>query len=100
MAEIRVTSAELKNKAAELRGLNDKFQAAIEELTANEQQLMGMWDGDSKEAFHAAYNNDKTQMDNFYAAIEKFCQVLEMNAAQYENAEAKNTNTASTRSYK
>ena len=100
MAEIRVTSAELKNKAAELRSLNEKFKATIEELSANEQQLMGMWDGDTKETFHAAYNSDKTQMENFYAAIEKYCQALESNAAQYESAEAKNTNTASTRSYK
>ena len=100
MAEFKVTSGELRNKAAELRTLNEQFKKAVEEMTANEQQLMGMWDGDAKETFHAAYNNDKSQMENFYQVIEKYCQALENNATQYEQAESKNVNTASSRSYK
>lgn len=100
MAEIKVTSAELKNKATELRQLNSQFKSAVESMTATELQLMGMWDGASKEAFHNAYNSDVMQMDAFYQAIEKFCITLEQNAAQYENAEQKNLSTASTRSYK
>ena len=100
MAEIKVTSGELRNKAAELRSLNEQFKKAVEDLTANEQQLMGMWDGEAKEKFHTAYNSDKGQMDNFHQVIEKYCQALENNAAQYEQAEAKNINTAADRSYK
>jgi WXG100 family type VII secretion target len=69
-------------------------------MTQNEQQLVGMWDGDTKDAFHNAYNSDKSQMDVFYNTIEKYCQALETNAQKYEQAEKKNLNTATTRTYK
>ena len=100
MAEIKVTSTELKSKASELRQLNSQFKKAVEDMMSNEQQLMGMWDGETKEAFHNAFNNDKSQMDVFYQTIEKYCEALENNAAKYEAAEQKNLSTASTRSYK
>lgn len=100
MAEIRVTSSELRNKAAELRQLNDQFKTAVGDMTTTENHLMGMWDGEAKEAFDSAYNNDVTQMDEFYKTIEKYCQALENNAEKYDSAEQKNLTTASSRSYK
>ena len=100
MAEIKVTSGELRNRASELRQLNTQFRKAVEEMTSNEQQLINLWDGEAKEAFHQAYNNDKSQMDVFYETIEQYCQALEENAAKYENAEQKNLDTASNRTYK
>ena len=100
MAEIKVTSGELKNNANELRQLNNQFKKAIDDLTSSEQQLVGMWDGEAKEAFHNAYNSDKAAMENFFQTIEKYCQALESNAAKYEAMEQKNLSTASTKSYK
>lgn len=100
MAEIRVTSGELRKKAGELRRINNDFKNKVSELVSTEQNLMGMWDGEAKEAFHKAFNDDKGQMDNFYAAIEKYCMALEENAAKYEAAEQKNLSTASTRAFK
>lgn len=100
MAEIKVTSGDLKNRASELRQLNSQFKKAVEDMTATEKQLIGMWDGEAKEAFNTAYTNDVSQMDVFYDTIEKYCQALEQNAAKYESAEQKNLDTASSRSYK
>lgn len=100
MAEIRVTSGELRNKASELRNLNSQFKKAVEEMTSNEQQLVNMWDGEAKDMFHQAYNFDRVQMDTFYETIELYCQALEENAAKYDMAEQKNVNTALSRSYK
>lgn len=100
MGEFRVTSKELKNKASELRQINNQFKKSVEELTATEKQLVGMWDGNAKEAFHTEYSNDVSQMDVFYQTIEKYCQALENNANKYEIAEQKNLDTASTRTYK
>lgn len=100
MAEIKVSSGELKSKANELRQLNGQFKKTVEDMTATEQQLVGMWDGESKEAFHNAYNSDRSQMEVFYQTIEKYCQALENNAANYEHAESVALNTASTRTYK
>lgn len=100
MAEIKVTSGELRRIAQELRQLNNQFNSSVEEMTSTEQQLMGMWDGEAKDTFHNAYNNDKGQMDVFYQTIEKYCQTLEANADKYERAEQQNLNTASNRTYR
>ena len=100
MAEIKVTSSELKRIAGELRQLNSNFNNTVDEMTTTEQQLMGMWDGEAKETFHNAYVSDVGQMDVFYQTIEKYCQALENNASKYEQAEQQNINTAATRSYK
>ena len=100
MALIQVTAAELKSKANELRSLNGQFKSQVGNLESQEASLASMWEGEAKTAFHTAFNNDKVQMDNFYDLIEKYCQALETIAEKYQQAEAQNTETASTRKYK
>ena len=100
MAEFKVTSSQLISKANELKQLNNQFKTAVSDMTSTESSLMGMWDGDSKEAFHKAYTSDKNQMDVFYQTIEKYCEALEASAKKYDEAESKNVQTATTRSYK
>lgn len=99
MALIRVSAAELKAKAGNLRDLNGQFKTQVGNLESQEQNLVGMWEGEARDAFHNAFNNDKTQMDNFYNLIEQYCAALEEIAAKYEEAEARNLSTASTRTY-
>lgn len=99
MAEILTTTAQLRSQAEALRSLNDSFKSSVGQLESTENTLMGMWDGDAKTAFHQAFSNDKIQMDNFYNAIANYCNVLEQIAANYDKAEATNTNTATTRKY-
>ena len=92
MALISVTAAQLKAKADELTNLNSSFKS-------NVQDLAGMWEGQAKEAFHTAFNNDKVQMTNFSTLIEKYVNTLITIAAKYEQAESVNADTASTRNY-
>ena len=99
MGVIRVTAAELKARAEELLSLNRTLKTNIDELEACEQNLGTMWEGQAKDAFHQAFNNDKIQMTNFCTLIEKYAATLQSIAAKYERAEATNTNTASERKY-
>lgn len=99
MALIRVTAAQLKAGAEELRSLNQQFKAAVSELESTEGALNSMWEGDAREAFHRAFTSDKTQMNNFYNAIEVYAARLEAAAAQYETKEAQNVEIANTRNY-
>ena len=99
MAGFQVTASQLKAKAGELRELNSQFKTQVGNLENQEQSLCSMWEGDSKNAFHTAFNNDKTQMNNFYNLIIQYCASLESIASQYEMAEAKNVSIASTRNY-
>lgn len=99
MAIIRVTAAELRNGAQELRDLNQRFKSDVTDLENTEGALNTMWEGDARNAFHQAFTSDKTQMNNFYNAIEVYAQRLEVAAAKYEQAEAQNVEIANTRSY-
>lgn len=60
---------------------------------------MGMWEGEAKNAFHNAFQNDKAKMQNFKTAIDQYVAALQNIAAKYAQAEAANVNTASTRNY-
>ena len=98
MAEFTVTPSELKNKATELQKLNAQLKTKIGELEQAESSLSNMWEGESHDAFSAAFKRDKVQMDNFHAAIEKYVTALNQIAARYETAESRNVSTVNTKS--
>lgn len=100
MAEIRVTPAEVRRKAEELRGLNNQFHSKVDELIGCEQNLTRMWEGDAKEAFNTAFNNDRIHWDNFRLLIENYATALDNIATEYENKEALNVSIASERNYR
>ena len=100
MAEFTVTVQELTKQAEELRSLKSQFVTAVEQLMSTEGALNGMWEGDAREAFHAAFTSDSNQMNNFATAIENYCIALENLATRYAQAENQNMDTAVTRTYK
>lgn len=99
MAELKVTASQLLSKAEELKNLNSTFNSRANALEETETALAGMWDGEAKEAFHKAFISDRTQMKNFYNAIEQYVSVMEQIAAKYSQAEASNVETATSRKY-
>lgn len=95
MAEIQVTTATLRAKAEELNGLNEQFKNAVTSLTEEEQSLRTSYEGQSSDAFHAAFTKDTIQMSNFYNAIAQYVQKLLQIAEAYEKAEQTNVATVS-----
>lgn len=95
-----VTTAELNQKAGELRANNRNLTTQIENLRGQHRALYGMWEGDAKEAFDKAFNHDIQQMQNFYNEINKYADKLMEIAKTYEKAETANIQTAIARNYK
>lgn len=100
MAEIKVTASQLRTQADQLKALNTRFKETTGKLQDTEVALKAMWEGEANTAFHNAFNSDKVQMDNFYNAIELYVVKLQAIAQKYEQTEAINVNTGSTRNYK
>ena len=98
MAEIKVTPTELRNKADTLQTHNTNFRSEVDKMNGYVSQLNGMWEGEAKEAFNKAFNDDKGKMDQFAQNMEKYVQALRESASQYENAEKTATSLASQRS--
>lgn len=99
MAEIFLTGTELQAKAEELASFNANFKSQVDDLESQETALVGMWEGEAKEAFHGAFGKDKIQMTNFYNAIAQYVTALNNIATQYNNAEVKNVQIANERKY-
>ncbi|MCR5109040.1 MAG: WXG100 family type VII secretion target [Lachnospiraceae bacterium] len=99
MAFFQVTANELRSKAEELRNLNSSFMSQTEALQNTEEALKTMWEGEANNAFHNAFVRDKGQMDGFRETIEQYVETLLLIASKYEEAEARNVATASSRSY-
>ena len=99
MADFTVSISDLKVKVDALRQLNAQFKSQVGELEATEANLNGMWEGEAKNTFHNAFSSDKTQMNNFYNAVEVYAQRLEAIATRYAQAEATNIEIAAERTY-
>ena len=99
MGAFTVTASQLRTKAGELRALNGQFKIQEGNLETQEGTLSTQWEGDAKTAFHNAFITDKTKWDQFYDLIDKYCTTLESIAQKYEEAENRNTDTATKRSY-
>lgn len=100
MSSFQVSASDLREASNKFREANARFKTQVGNLAEQEGSLASMWEGEAKNAFHTAFMNDKGQMDNFYALIEQYCNQLDEMARMYEQAEAANTQTASSRSYK
>lgn len=99
MSQFTVTFQQLKSAIDTLTQLNSDFKTATSNLESTEGQLCSMWEGQARDTFDAAFKRDKAQMDKFYTEIQRYIQVLQENLARYQQAEAENTEIASTRKY-
>lgn len=99
MSAFTVTSSQIRAKASELRSLNGQFKSQCGNLEATEGTLNSQWEGEANTAFHNAFLTDKAKFEEFYNLIEKYCVALEEIAAKYEEAESRNADTASRRTY-
>lgn len=97
MASFKVSSTVLRQKASQLRDQAQQFNNAVKNLSSSEESLASMWEGDAKNAFRTAFNNDKTQFDKFYQGILKYVEALENAAKEYDSAEDRNVEIATSR---
>lgn len=94
---IRVTTSELRNRAENLRSLNDRFKREVDALNSREKQLLGMFEGDASKAFDAQFQLDKSKFDAFAVGIEQYITRLLSSASAYDAAETRNVGIANER---
>ena len=100
MSEMVINSSTIKAQAENLSNLNVQFQSQVNELKNIESTLNSSWDGEARVTFHNAFQSDVDQMDNFFKVISQYVATLMNIAARYEQAENKNIDIASTRTYR
>ena len=95
-SSIMVSSAQLRNRASELKELNQRFKMQTTSLEEKEGTLKGMYEGDAATTFHNAFTKSKINMDNFYNCIQQYAAVLEEIAMRFDQIEAQNVSIAGT----
>lgn len=96
MSTMMVSSAQLRNRASEIEQLNEQFRAQVNNLVEKEGTLRTMYEGDAANAFRAAFERNKIQMDNFFNCIARYAQVMNEIANRIDQAEQQNQVIAST----
>lgn len=99
MAEMLINSAQIRAQADHLNDLNVQFQSQVNELKNIKATLNSSWDGEARATFHNAFSSDVAQMDNFYKTINEYIVALMQIAARFEQAEARNVEVATERTY-
>ena len=100
MAQIQVTSSQVKSKADMLASYNKQLNSQISVLQQQKNSLLTMWEGEAKNAFSKAFDSDIKQMQNFYAEMNNYVAKLREIVNSYEQAEAKNVRIATDRTYR
>lgn len=99
MAQYEVTSAQLKQAMSNLSSYNEQFLQRVADLVNKQGELSNMWQGDAKNTFDQAFNNDKDLWQKFAQVIQQYIEALGKIAELYEKAEAANVETAKNRTY-
>ena len=88
MAEIKVTSQVLRNKANDLKGYIGKFETERQNLVTAERTLMSTFEGDAANEFNRNFTTFDSQMANFKKVVDDYVVKLESMAEAYERSEA------------
>ena len=99
MAEIRLTSSQLRGKKENLLQLNQNFLEIMNGLDEAVAALDACWEGEAKDAFRQAYQRDRGQMDTFHALIGQYTQRMEEITLKYEETERRSAALAGERTY-
>lgn len=95
MSEIKVTSSELRNKAANFQSYVSKFESERQNLVTAEQTLMTKFEGDAATSFHSNFTSFNSQMENFKKVVDEYVVKLNSIAEAYEQGEGRAAQVAS-----
>ncbi|MDR2750938.1 MAG: WXG100 family type VII secretion target [Clostridiales bacterium] len=94
MAEIRVTSAALKEKSNTIKGISANIQSLEAEIRQEVDRVKPAWEGEASEAFNKRYLEIGEELKGIYETIAKYSAFLEEAAAGFAEAETKSVSEA------
>jgi WXG100 family type VII secretion target len=96
MAEIRVTSAALLEKANSIKGISSSIQALETEIRQEVDRIKPAWEGAASEAFNKRYLEIGEELKGIYDTIGRYSLFLDEASKGFAEAESKNVSEAQT----
>ncbi len=91
---IRVTAAELTNKANEFQNINERIRNLTNSMTSAIESLSGSWQGEAATAYQNKCRNLQEDMRKMYNMVKNHSENLIEMANVYSTEEEKNVQAA------
>lgn len=87
MAEIKISTQELKSTAIDIRSLNNKMDEDLKDCSNEIEKLRSTWQSDGAEEIRSAMNTLKPKFEEYKNVIESYAKFLDTTAESYESTE-------------
>ena len=84
---IEVNTSTLKSDISTIYAEINSLKNDVTRLRSAESQLSSMWDGNAKNAFIAAVNDDIQRLEELIGALSKFTDKTDTSRSEYEKCE-------------
>ena len=91
MAEIKVSSTSLREKASSFKTIAESIRNYTEDMKKTVDNLKSSWEGMASDETRATFNKFLESFDEKYNEIVKYANFLEETASAYEKTENANT---------
>ncbi|MDO5382318.1 MAG: pore-forming ESAT-6 family protein [Eubacteriales bacterium] len=87
MADINITFAEVRNKAAQIRGLNNDLTSKLSDIQTEIKNLEADWTSDASVEIRSKITSLQSRFDEYNQIIEEYAKFLDDTANKYEQTE-------------
>ena len=96
MNELKITTAEVRNCAQQLRRLNVSLDDVLTRAKSEMRALSGVWRSDGSETIRQRFEQFSQKFDEEKETVEEYARFLDLTAESYDSLESTITDNAST----
>ena len=96
MGDIKITIADVRNTAGELRRLNTSLDNVLEKTKNEMRSLSAIWSSDGSEMIRQRFEHFSKKFLEEKETIEEYARFLDLTAESYDSLESTITENAST----
>ena len=94
MAEIKVTSTQIREKSSTLKGISNNIKTLSGEINQEVTKMKPVWEGEAAESFIKKYTSLNNSLQQIYEDIAKYGEFLDAAAEGFAAAESANISGA------
>lgn len=87
MADIKITFAEVKAKATQIRKCNENLSDYLQQIKTKISSLDAPWTSDASDTIRGKINGMQAKFDDYKQIIESYAAFLDTTVANYEQTE-------------
>ena len=94
MAEIKVTSTQIREKSSTLKGVSQNIKTMADEVNQEISKIKPIWEGEAAESFTKKFTSLYNSLQEIYETVGKYSEFLDAAAEGFASAENANISGA------